>query len=165
MTGDKGEVNRPVICVSTNLYRSGKAEDRELDSRETLCAEADSTSRGAWYAGFRDNRVLHRLPLFIHNPQRFVVGGIHQFHFDLAEFAVARLVRRMVGQGVLVSQSFADLSVDGRVLTEETWEERLAAGLFANVRIWLSACKKSIRAFDPIRESLMMRMACRMLIE
>src|SRR5256885_4090228 len=44
--------------------------------------------------------------------QRFVGGRIHQFHLDLAESAVMRLVRRRIGNHVLIAQRLVDLLED-----------------------------------------------------
>src|SRR5258708_32526401 len=76
----------------------------------------------------RDDLILDRLAV-LDNPQRLVGLRVHQFHFDLAELAVMRRIRGMVGDRILVAKRILDGAVDGGEFAVKTREERLPTGV------------------------------------
>src|SRR6266404_4551337 len=113
---------RRVTQLSTNFYQTAKLEDPELDCRALLCLAVEGlfhfARRGV--SGLGDDRVLDRLTLLIHDPQRLAVGRVHQIHLDLTVLAVTSLVGGMVSQRILVAKRIRDRAIDGGELAVES---------------------------------------------
>src|ERR1017187_1363599 len=78
-------------------------------------------------SGLGENRVLDRLALLVLDGQR-VAARVHQFHLDLAERPVVRLVARRIGDHVLSAQRLAEIAKDTRVLALKLGEKRSSPG-------------------------------------
>src|ERR1700733_940497 len=104
-------------------------KERRVDGEpETFRAYASDESEeslfhGPWcgVSGFRDHRILYRFPL-LRDFHRVAGLRIHQFYLDLAELPILGLVRRLVGQGVLIAQRRRNALEDAGELAEEAWE-------------------------------------------
>ena len=94
-------VSKPVQTVNRICIALQKTQDSVLDFRSSARVSPwlqrmpteflfDFARRGV--ALLRDDLVLDRLALLVGDPQGLVGRGIHQFHFDLAELSVLRLV-------------------------------------------------------------------------
>jgi len=90
-------------------------------------------------AGFGDDLIFDRLPLFVFHGQRLVGGRIHELHFNLAELPIVGLVARLVGQHVLITQCLMDRPEDRGIFALKAREISRSARFLAKVRIMLSA--------------------------